>query len=278
VILPGGSGDKTQINHRDIALHLRGGGLQTISDLHPAYVPLYYVLLFPYSENGWHPALKLHSLNGQATKNVMQTRFVAYQLQVRRKEFSALLHGGRLLQCFMVDMFASIDQSRLRWFSLNQPSIRACLYSGLEDAVAEGDDNVDPHSLGQKFILPSSYIGGPCHNQQQFQDSMTIARYFQQLDIFMTVTTNPLWAEITHELLPGQTAYDRPDLVTRVFQLKKKAIIDFVFKHGIFGSAVAYVYMIKFQKRGLPHMHILIFLKEPYKLKTTDAIDSCIWA
>ena len=33
--------------------------------------------------------------------------------------------------------------------------------------------------------------------QQQFQDLMAIARYFGQVDIFMTVTTNPLWPKIT---------------------------------------------------------------------------------
>ena len=114
--------------------------------------------------------------------------------------------------------------------------------------------------------------------QQRFQDSMAIARYFRQVDIFLTVTTNPQWHEIIRELLPGQTAYDRPELVSRVFQMKKKAIIDYIYKHGIFGIAVAYVYSIEFQKRGLPHIHTLIFLKEPYKLNTTDAIDSCIWA
>jgi hypothetical protein len=58
--------------------------------------------------------------------------------------------------------------------------------------------------------------------------------------------------------------------------MKKKAIINFMYKCGIFGFAVAYVYTIKFQKQGLPHMHLLLFFKEPYKLKTTDAIDSCI--
>ena len=114
--------------------------------------------------------------------------------------------------------------------------------------------------------------------QQCFQDSMAIARYYSQVDLFITVTTNPLWPEITRELLPGQTSYDRPELVSRVFQMKKKAIINFIYKHGIFGSAVAYVYAIEFQKRGLPHMHLLLFLKEPHKLNTPDEINSCIWA
>ena len=280
VILPGEAGDEGDHCQRDIVLQTHAGELQLINVLHPAYVPLYYVLLFPYGENGWHPALNLRSPDsGQVVaKHLTQTQYVAYRLQVRENEYSALLRGGRLLQRFTVDMFASIDQSRLYWFRRNQPSIRACLYSGLEDAVGHGDDDVDLHSLGQRFILPSSYIGGPRHLQQRFQDSMAIARYFRRVDIFLTMTTNPQWQELMQALLAGQSAYDRPDLVSRVFQMKKKAIIDFIYKHGIFGIAVAYVYSIEFQKRGLPHMHMLIFLKEPYKVNTTEAIDSCIWA
>ena len=119
-------------------------------------------------------------------------------------------------------MYASIDQDQLYWLQTNQPTIQECLYSGLEDAAEERDGVIDLHSLGQRFILPSSYIGGPRHMQQRFQDSMAIARFFGQVDIFMTVTTNPLWPKITRELLPHQTAYDRPDLVARVFQMKKK--------------------------------------------------------
>ena len=62
------------------------------------------------------------------------------------------------------------------------------------------------------------------------------------------MTTNPHWSEIERELLPGQTAYDRPDLVARMFQLKKKVVIEYIYKHGVFGRVVAYVYVIKFQK------------------------------
>ena len=60
--------------------------------------------------------------------------------------------------------------------------------------------------------------------------------------------------------------------------MKKQAILDDIYKNGVFGQAVAYVYTIEFQKQGLLHMHCLIFLKDPYKLTTTEAIDSCIQA
>ncbi|KAJ3739144.1 hypothetical protein EV360DRAFT_3544, partial [Lentinula raphanica] len=51
-------GDGTQaIDRRDIILRLRdreGNSLQRINDGHAAYSPLYYVLLFPRGEPGWH--------------------------------------------------------------------------------------------------------------------------------------------------------------------------------------------------------------------------------
>ncbi|KAJ7733947.1 hypothetical protein B0H16DRAFT_1676801 [Mycena metata] len=53
VILPEQPGTEP----RDIILRRRNGPLVRISDLHPAYSPLYYVLLFPYGEPGWHPDL-----------------------------------------------------------------------------------------------------------------------------------------------------------------------------------------------------------------------------
>ena len=93
---------------------------------------------------------------------------------------------------------------------------------------------------------------------QGFQDSIAIARFFQKVNIFLMMTTNPQWIEILRELLPGQTVYDRPNLVAHVFQLKKQELLDYIYKHGVFGHAVAYVYTIEFQKCGLPHMHCLI--------------------
>src|SRR6266545_1693462 len=54
IILPG-DGDKVQ-GSRDIILYRRNGqGLQRISDLHPFYQALHYVLLFPTGQFGWTP-------------------------------------------------------------------------------------------------------------------------------------------------------------------------------------------------------------------------------
>ena len=111
-----------------------------------------------------------------------------------------------------------------------------------------------------------------------FQDSMTIARYFQKIDLFITVTTNSQWEEIWRELLPGQEPSDRPNLIAHVFQLKKEALLCDILKNGIFGRTVAKIFTIEFQKQGLPHMHLLIFLEEEHKLYSIAAVNSCIRA
>ena len=51
-ILPG-DGDQVTAA-QDIVLYKHGGRLQEISDIHPLYPSLHYVLLFPSGDLGWH--------------------------------------------------------------------------------------------------------------------------------------------------------------------------------------------------------------------------------
>ena len=82
--------------------------------------------------------------------------------------------------------------------------------------------------------------------QQLYQDSMAIVREFGKPDLFVTVTCNPRWPEITNELLPNQQPSDKPDLVTRVFKLKLKSITDDLFKKNILGKVIAHIHVIEF--------------------------------
>jgi hypothetical protein len=93
----------------------------------------------------------------------------------------------------------------------------------------------------------------------------------------MTVTADPNWPEIQAELLPGQTAADRPDLISHVFKAKVAAIMVDI-KKGALGVSVAHIFTIEFQKRGLPHMHLIIFLQHDSKLRTADDVDSILSA
>ena len=115
------------------------------------------------------------------------------------------------LSTIQVDSFAQIENKRLRFHQMNQPKLRAELYSGLHDAILGGADLAD---IGQRTILPSTFIGSPRHMIQQYQDAMAIVRDTSNPDLFITFTANPQWPEITENILPGQTAQDRPDIVS----------------------------------------------------------------
>jgi hypothetical protein len=51
-----------------------------------------------------------------------------------------------------------------------------------------------------------------------YMDAMALVRKYEKPDIFLTMTCNPNWREIRDNLLQGQTAQDRPNLVVRVFR------------------------------------------------------------
>ena len=55
---------------RDIVLRRHDGPLRRISDLHTAYSPLQYPLLFPRGENGWYPEMRLTETEAQQEKRV----------------------------------------------------------------------------------------------------------------------------------------------------------------------------------------------------------------
>jgi hypothetical protein len=51
-----------------------------------------------------------------------------------------------------------------------------------------------------------------------------------------------------------------------------------VFVPPPFGQVIAYVYVIEFQKRGLPHAHILLTLAKENKMITAKEVDAVISA
>ncbi len=46
---------------------------------------------------------------------------------------------------------------------------------------------------------------------------MAFVRKFGKPDLFITMTCNPNWLEILHELRCGEETNDHPDLTSRVF-------------------------------------------------------------
>ncbi|XP_028074183.1 uncharacterized protein LOC114276597 [Camellia sinensis] len=197
-------------------------------------------------------------------------------LQIRPGDQSLFLRGGRLLQQYVVDNYVKIESNKLRWIRTHQNHIRADFYQGLLDAIHAGENYGG--NVGRRTILPSSFVGSPRDMYQRYQDAMALVQKYGKPDLFLTMTCNPNWPEIKAELLPGQSPHDRPDLLTRIFHSKFDEMkTDILTKH-VLGKVLAYAYVIEYQKRGLPHAHMVIILDENDKLRTPDDYDNIVRA
>jgi hypothetical protein len=194
-----------------------------------------------------------------------------------RNSFDPCLNLRKLNQQFFVDAWTKIESSRLYFIKKNQANLRTEMYRGLMDYIHNNKIN-ENISIGKMVILPSSFIGDPRALQQNYMDSMALVQFCGKPDLFTTTTCNPKWKEIEENLKFNETAIDRPDLVTRVFYQKIMLLKDELLKKEIFGKVNAYLYVIEFQKRGLPHIHLLLYLDDKDKIRDTNQIDNIVSA
>ncbi|XP_054266833.1 uncharacterized protein LOC128989005 [Macrosteles quadrilineatus] len=261
---------------RDIVLHARDDKLSRVADTHRFYDALQYPIIFWNGQEGYHfdiPQINPLTRQPLPNKKVSCMDFYAFQIMVCANEFNLLLRCNKLLHQFLVDMYVKIESERLRFISLNQKKLRAENYIHLQDAV-RNDNNVNPNDLGQMVILPSTFVNSPRYLHEYTQDAFAYVRNYGRPDLFITFTCNPSWNEITDELMPGQKATDRHDLIARVFELKVKKLISLLTKGKVFGDCQCFMYSIEWQKRGLPHVHVLLWLKEKLRLNQMDDIIS----
>ncbi|XP_042968932.1 uncharacterized protein LOC122301587 [Carya illinoinensis] len=301
--------DADQLRGRDIYVFSHSGGSHIVQYYFGCYDPLQYPLLFPLGDTGWHQGIQRVNRGSTLTSNettrsidphrsisaeellrrehralnrrrkdpiVSCREYYCYKLQIRENVRSILLLSGRLLQQFVVDMYVKIETSRLDYFRSKQQHIRSELYQGIVDTITLGE--TDASNVGKRIILPSSFIGGPRDMRKRYMEAMALVQRYGKPDIFLTMTCNPNWQEISNELRLHEESQNRPDLVARVFRAKLEELKDRLFKQQIFGKVSAYVYVIEHQKRGLPHAHFLIILQRNWKLYAPESFDEIVSA
>lgn len=237
-----------------------------------------YAIFYPRGEAGWQPDLLLDPYPGSAIhvrRKVSMLQFKVAQTAIRQNIFNPILYGGPLTQQWIIDSHLQVEASNLNFIRYQQSKLRADEYCGLMDFVAERATNTRLPA-GRAIILPSSFQGSPRNMRERYNDAMSIVTKCGKPDIFCTFTCNPKWSEILENLPPGQTPAGRPDLVARVFHIKLRALLDDITNGELFGKCIAWVYTIEFQKRGLPHAHILLILDHQFKFHDAARVDEII--
>ena len=151
----------------------------------------------------------------------------------------------------------------------SQKKLRADSYANLRDTINIGDDVLN---IGRKVVLPSSFTGSTRYMHKRIQDTMTHVRNYCKQDFNLTMTCNPRWTEILNTLYERQSPSDRQDIIARVFRLKVLRLMHLFGKSNICGPLRCYAYSIEWQKRGLPHVHLLTWFYDKIRPEDVDKV------
>jgi hypothetical protein len=204
------------------------------------YEPLQYPLFFPQGSLGWgltsdpenpntlHRSLPFTQREWYKGRILADSRFLAF---------------GRLGSEYLCDMYSRIEEERLQF-------IRRGRLSHAQEIDPDGDLSSVP------IHLPASFLGSKEWASNETADALALARQYGRPSLFITMTCNGDWPEVTSRLRPGQSAYDVPVIVARAFKARLQRLLQLL--RTKFGNLVYIIKVIEFQKRGFPHVHILL--------------------
>jgi hypothetical protein len=213
-------------------------------------------------------------------------------------EWHHMYNSGHLFSRFLLDAVATNDawevEEKKQWVDkaraqrvVSMPQVRAAAAAQDGDPVAAAD--VGKPSMPYHMNLPSS----PINMCEQKQKCLTIMGTHGKPSHFITFTCNPLWPEITralaeHGLKPHE--WDKcPLLVARMFKIKKDRLLDDLRNGNFLGyrppnrvrvkkrPVITICYVVEYQKRGLPHVHIAVRVEDPQP-ETAEEVDKVISA
>ena len=280
--------DDEQQHAREVIVHKatappgQGFALQRIPTSNAAFMPLHFMLMCPRGEPGWHSKMYRVSdggPNAKSRKRLTPKDYATFYLHTRNgnnPDDNPLHCCGRGWQEWVVEGYALEEEHNLAY--LRSPECQKKLRRTTFDHVATADANVTGAQLGQRVVLPALFKGGPRYMHARYQDAMALVRKYGRPTYFITFTCNPNWEEIKRELFEGQQAIDRPDLTSRVFNMKLKELLRDVTKGQVLGEVLAHTYVVEYQKRGLPHAHILLIVNPDDVPVTAADIDATISA
>lgn len=248
---------QSQTRARDGIVIRQNGENQSISTLSRLWKPLAYPLLFPHGTLGWgvvrsHLDIENDIVEGnnELATNVDSCgkQIMYYRARILREPRFKIF--GRLTNEYIVDMFSRNLETRLNFIRNNQKRLRQ------EDAELMGEVFV-PDT--ENIYLPASFMGSKRWASDQIADSLTIAAALGPPTFFVTMTCNGEWPGIQSQLRRGQNYSDIPVVVARVFKqmvCQLESCLKSMFPNA--GPLLYMIHSIEFQKRGLPHVHILL--------------------
>ena len=235
---------------RSIVLRQQSSGRpEFIDDGHSLYHTLAYPLLFPTGASGWHDGMTCWDEPRGCQRRVTLLEWSRYLLMHRRAP-TFVQRCERLALEFYCDLYAQYEARLASFHQLprQQSLYRGASFRAIHDQFQrDGVGNANVAGLGKPVVLPSSFVGSPRYYYQLYLDAMALPLRFHKPDLFITITCNPYWVEISRAIPAGSHWRFHPDIVGRVFMLKFAAIMEEITVSAIFGPVLAYVWRVEWQ-------------------------------
>ena len=237
--------------------------------------PMCFSLIFPFGEAGYDERYEHNQFPLTAHSRVTMREFYRHRLHVRVGNLNLMFRMGKLFQEYVVCSWIKIEKNNLNFLRQNQASLRIMDYLGVVNHV-NNNENRPIGPVGRPFILPSTFEGSDRAIKQHYYDGMEMAAKFGNADFFITFTSNPFWPEIQEHLSNEKDYLSRPDICSRVHNLKFQQFWKDLNEKHTLGVINANIFTKEFQKRGLAHEHILLWMDERDKPITPEYIDDVI--
>ncbi|KAL3076362.1 hypothetical protein niasHS_011781 [Heterodera schachtii] len=200
---------------------------------------------------------------------------------VRKEHLPLAVVSRRLAEYFTISVLNRIERNDLDHLKAIQAkkNYRQLLAREYIAAMEKGVRQQGPNAkLGRIFLMPQTFAGSRQYYQGKYADLMTMVRHLGAPTWFVTFTGNPKWPEIEEALRVRQNYAHRPDIVCRIFMDKAAEFIKDVTERGVLGKVAGWCYSVEHQKRGMPHIHMLLILERGVRINTPQQVDEYVCA
>ncbi|KAL3070939.1 hypothetical protein niasHT_040095 [Heterodera trifolii] len=216
--------------------------------------------------------------------NISERQFYRYRMALRgsgKSSFHWLWFARRLAEYFTISVLNRIERNELDHLKAIQAkkNFRQIMAREYIAAMEKGVRQQGPNAkLGRVFLMPQTFAGSRQYYQGKYADLMTMVRHLGAPTWFVTFTGNPKWPEIDEALRVRQNYAHRPDIVCRIFMDKAAEFIKDVTERGVLGKVAGWCYSVEHQKRGMPHIHMLLILERGVRIDTAQQVDEYVSA
>jgi hypothetical protein len=142
-----------------------------------------------------------------------------------------------------------------------------------EDEVRHAEDGPREVEHGLRTFIPPSLTDSDEYWHAVASKCFAISSQSGCPTFFLTFTMNPHWPDY-QALKRSDGNFSDSVIMAIVFKLKLSALMNFWRARRLLGGIRAFVWRVEYQKRGLPHAHILLWTD--FETEDIEAVDSVV--